>query len=151
VQTATLLALGVAATLTAACGGGTAYPAPAEPEAAVRGFLDGVRANSLVAMSELWGTERGPAASYMTSEDDRRQMQQRLTVMQAYLVHDRWEFVTGNESVGARADERILQVRLYRNNCSPVVPFTVVRYRTGWLVQQVDLEAAGNPRRTCTT
>lgn len=126
-----------------ACGSGRAYPAPAEPEAAVRQFLAAVQANSLTAMGEVWGTDRGPAVSYM----DRQEMEQRLTVMRTYLQHDRYEFVVGNAS-GTSA-ERVVQVRLFRGNCRPVVPFTVVRYRSGWLVQQMDLEAVGNPQRAC--
>jgi len=127
----------------AACGGGPDYPAPAEPEAAVRQFLQAVQANSLTAMGEVWGTERGPAVSYM----DRQEMERRLTIMLSYLRHERYEFVVGND--GGSASARTMQVRLYRGNCQPVVPFTVVRYRTGWLVQQVDLESVGNPQRAC--
>jgi len=140
-QRATILALGTALAL-AGCGGGMSYPAPADPQAAVRSFLEAVRANSLTAMSELWGTERGPAVSYM----ERQMMEQRLTVMRTYLVHDRYELVVGNDGM---TNPRVVRVRLYRRGCSPVVPFTVVRYRTGWLVQHVDLEAVGNPQRDC--
>lgn len=127
----------------AACGGGPAYPAPAEPEAAVRGFLEAVKANSLPAMGELWGTSSGPAVSFM----DRREMEQRLTIMQSYLRHERYEIVVGN-AIGT-ASERVIQVRLFNGSCEPVVPFTVVRYRSGWLVGQVDLESVGNPQRRC--
>ena len=127
----------------AACGPSRAYPAPAEPEAAVRQFLAAVQANSLTAMGEVWGTDRGPAVSFM----ERQEMEQRLTVMRTYLRHERYEFVVGNAA--GSTSERIVQVRLIRGNCRPVVPFTLVRYRSGWLVQQVDLEAVGNPQRTC--
>ncbi|MEX0692510.1 MAG: hypothetical protein WD934_10150 [Gemmatimonadales bacterium] len=141
-QRTTILALGTALAL-AGCGGGTSYPAPADPQAAVRSFLEAVRANSITAMGELWGTERGPAVSFM----ERREMEQRLTVMRTYLNHDRYELVVGNE--GGFGNQRVVRVRLYRRGCSPVVPFTVVRYGAGWLVQQVDLEAVGNPQRDC--
>jgi hypothetical protein len=30
-----------------------------------------------------------------------------------------------------------------------VVPITLVRYQGGWLVENVALEAAGNPARSC--
>ena len=57
--------LGVAATLLlAACGGSRAsVPAPVSPEAAVRSFLNAVKAKSLSAMGETWGAARGPAGA----------------------------------------------------------------------------------------
>lgn len=141
VQRATVGVLAVLAL--AACGGGTRYPAPAEPEAAARQFLDAVRANSVTAMGQIWGTERGPAVAWM----ERSEMEQRLTVMQRFLRHDRFDIVRGNEGMSSAG--YVVRVRLYRNGCTPVVPFTMVRYGQGWLVQQVDLQAAGNPQVTC--
>lgn len=132
---------------TAGCGGSAAsYAAPASPEQAIAGFLAAVQANSQVAMGELWGTSDGPAASRMSREE----LEKRLTVIRAYLVHDAYTVVPGDGSLPAEQGERIVQVRLERNGCTPVVPFTVVRYGRGWLVKAVDLEAAGNPQRRCT-
>lgn len=130
----------------AGCGGGHAGPAPAEPEAAVRSFLAGVAANSLAAMGEVWGSERGPAVNWMNREE----LDRRLTVMRIVLEHERYELVPGNQPVGQPAGERVVRVRLYRKGCTPVVPFTTLRYRSGWLVKSIDLEAAGNPARRCT-
>lgn len=129
-----------------ACGSGRTYPVPAAPEAAVRGFLDAVAANSLVALGELWGTSDGPAASYM----DRDELEKRLTVIRAYLVHEEYEILPpGDAILDAPPGERIVQVRLSRHGCTPVIPFTLVQYRSGWLVKDVALEAAGNPMRRC--
>lgn len=139
-----VLALGLTA---AACGGGRSdAPLPSDPEGAVRAFLSAVRENSLVAMGGLWGSpSRGPASGYM----DRQTLEQRLTVIRIYLQHDRSQILPPDETVLQGAREREIRVRLERNGCRPVVPFTVVRWRDGWLVSNVDIAAAGNPERPC--
>jgi hypothetical protein len=135
-----------AALLLAACSGPRSVAAPASPEAAVRSFLNAVKANSLTAMSETWGSARGPARSYM----DRVELDQRLTVIRTYLQHESFEILESQSVMPPGPDgRRSLQVRLARNGCTPVVPFTVVPYGGGWLVSDIDLSAAGNPQRRC--
>lgn len=130
----------------AACGGSASAPAPASPEAAVRGFLNAVRANSLTAMGELWGSARGPARSYMKPEE----MEQRLAIIRTYLEHESFEIVESQAVLPTGSEgRRSLHVRLTRRGCTPVVPFTVVPYGGGWLVSDIDLSAAGNPQRRC--
>jgi hypothetical protein len=139
-------ALAATALLIVACGGPQSVAAPASPEASVRGFLNAVKANSLAAMSELWGSARGPARTYMNREE----LDQRLTVIRTYLAHERFEILESQSALPPGPDgRRSLQVRLTRNGCTPVVPFTVVPYRGGWLVSDIDLSAAGNPQRRC--
>jgi hypothetical protein len=118
-------------------------PAPSDPAAAVTGFLAAVKANDLAAMGQRWGTDRGPAAQWM----DREVLHQRLTVIQTMLMHERFALEPGNAP--STPDNPVLHVRLFRQGCQPVVPITLVRYRGGWLVQNVALEAAGNPARSC--
>lgn len=97
-------------------------------------------------MAELWGTDRGPASRTM----DREELQMRLNVMQRYLVHESYEVLVGQEqALGGDTNRRSYQVRLIRGGCVDVVPFTLVRFREGWLVQTVDLGEAGNPARVC--
>ncbi|NIM48468.1 MAG: hypothetical protein GTN62_02135 [Gemmatimonadales bacterium] len=137
----------LAVALTVVSCGGPRPPAPADPEAAVRAFLGAVRANSLVAMGEIWGGSRGPASAYM----DPAELEQRLTVMRIYLEHEQYEILPPGESgiTGDRSRERIVRVQLTRKGCTPVVPFTVVKWRDGWLVSNFDIAAAGNPARSC--
>ncbi len=137
----------VATLLLAGCGGyRAAVPAPVSPEAAVRAFLNAVKAGSLSAMGETWGSTRGPASSYM----DRIELEQRLTVIRAFLQHEQFEILESQAGVTSPGDrKRSVQVRLTRRGCTPVVPFTVVPYGSGWLVSDIDLSAAGNPQRTC--
>lgn len=137
-----------AAMLLAACGGGggSMGPAPVSPEAAVRSFLNGVKANNLSVMAETWGSNRGPAISYM----DRAELEQRLTVIRAFLEHEKFEILSSQAgTVPGSEQKRVLQVRLTRMGCQPVVPFTVIPYGGGWLVTDIDLSAAGNPQRPC--
>ena len=139
-------ALAAFALLLVACAGPQSVAAPASPEAAVRGFLNAVKANSLPAMSELWGSARGPARSYMKRDE----LDQRLTVIRTYLTHESFEMLESQGVLPPGPDgRRSLQVRLTRNGCTPVVPFTVVPYGGGWLVSDIDLSAASNPQRSC--
>jgi hypothetical protein len=122
-------------------------PPPSDPTAAVRSFLDAVRANSLVVMAQLWGSSSGLAADDL----DQDELNQRLTVMQIYLSHESYAIVPRSPSalMDTEPDEQVVFVRLMRKGCTPVVPFTLAPYRNGWLVRNIDLEAAGNPARAC--
>lgn len=133
--------------LLAACGGrgATTVPVPAEPEAAIRVFMEAVRGNDLETMSNLWGGSRGPAVNRM----DRQELRQRLTVIQVYLDHESYEILPpglGGVTIGKT---REFSVRISRKGCRPSVPFTLVQYREGWLISEIDLAAAGNPARSC--
>ncbi len=129
------------------CGGRDSEPpAPSAPEAAVRGFLNAVRANSLLAMGDLWGTARGRASRSM----DRDELEERLTVIRIYLEHEKFEILQPEgASPTGELSTRIVRVRLTRAGCTPVVPFTVVRWRGGWLVSNIELAAVGHPARQC--
>ena len=129
----------------AACGRTSTVPPPSSPEAAVRGFLDAISANSLTRMGELWGSSRGPARGYMK----RAELEERLTIIRTYLQHDKYEILASQGLPPAVAGERTVRVRLERKGCTPVVPFTLVPYAGGWLVSNIDLAQAGNPARRC--
>jgi hypothetical protein len=119
--------------------------APSSPEAAVRGFMNAVRANSLGVMGELWGSRRGPARSYLPAHE----LEQRLIVIRTYLDHESFEILESQSALPRAADQRIVEVRLTRKGCRPVVPFTLIPYKRGWLISNIDIAAAGNPARTC--
>ncbi len=111
----------------------------------MRSFLNAVKANSLSAMAETWGSSRGPASSYM----DHAELEQRLTVIRAFLEYERFEILESQGGVPSPDGKRSVKVQLTRKGCTPVVPFTVVPYGGGWLVSDIDLSAAGNPQRPC--
>jgi hypothetical protein len=131
----------------AACGhGSSGYLAPSSPQATVTAFLDAVQANNLDRMSELWGSSGGPARNHM----DHTTLEQRLTVIKIYLRHDRFTVLESNaQTLSTSPDRRVVRVRLSRDGCTPVVPFTTERYGKGWLVSDIDLTAAGNPAVPC--
>ena len=138
----------LAALAVVSCGGGSSVPPPVSPEATVRGFLNAVNANSLVAMGELWGTKRGPASRKLDAEV----LLQRLTIMKIYLEHEEFQIVPDggmNPKLDIKPGEQVVYVRITRKGCTPVVPFTLIIYRGGWLISEIDLEARGNPVRGC--
>lgn len=130
-----------------ACGGGQpeTIPVPADPENAIRDFLGAVQSNDLATMANIWGTARGPASSYMK----RPELEQRLSVIRAYLVHESYEVLPPGFGAAPSPQQRELSVRLTRRGCRPTVPFTLRRYGDGWLITSIDLAAAGNPARAC--
>lgn len=130
----------------AACHSSGTFVAPSDPEAAVRGLLNAVKANSITGMAELWGSERGPASHWM----NRDTMEQRLTVIRIYLAHDKYDIMPPNGATVDAPGKHRVDVRLYRHNgCTPVIPFTTMRVGNGWLVWDIDLTAAGNPAVPC--
>ena len=141
-----IVALGASLTLACASGGGPEPVAPVEPEEAIRGFLDAARANRLTAMSELWGSSRGRAADRM----DDTELRKRLTVIQVYLAHESYEIIPDTDPLRRGTGDRLtFRVRLTRFGCTPVVPFTLERWRAGWLIANIDLTAIGNPTASC--
>jgi hypothetical protein len=132
-----------------ACGGGsgsgsTAVHPTSTATAAVEGFLQAVADSNVDRMAALWGTARGPAATtHMPSDYERR-----IVVMQHYLRHETARIVSDSpETTENRHD---IQVELRRQLCTWVIPFVAIKTTDGtWIVNQVDLTAAGNPARPC--
>jgi len=133
--------------LVAACGGsiGSAPTAPvgSSPEA-VTAFMRAAADSNLTRMAQLWGTERGPV-----SEAPLDNYEKRVAVMQAYLHGDSTRVVS-DVAMAGDPNRRKLSVALYRGTCVKQIPFTTVRIKSGgWIVEAVDLTAAGNPARPC--
>ena len=137
---ATLLCLG--------CGGRAAVPpAPQTINDTLAQFLEAVKANDLERMGQLWGTERGPAATSMAREV----LTMRLTVIQKYLAHSGYRVIEGPVAPpDGNAARRTFRVELQREGCNTVLPIDLVRTASGgWLVFDVHLESAGNPAVRC--
>lgn len=130
--------------LLAGCGGGTAPVQPAtSAAAAVRSFMQAVADSNVEKMASLWGTANGPASQTRQPPDYER----RVAIMQAYLRNDSFRVTSDVEETVTR---RALRVELKRQTCTWNVPFVSVKANNGfWLVNQVDLTAAGNPARPC--
>ena len=140
--------IGVAVALVlAACGGGTPPSTAAAPAASaertVQGFLRAVADSNLTKMAQLWGSAKGPAATTREPADYER----RIVIMQAFLRGAEYRIMSNDPA--PEAGQRILQVELKREHCDKIVPFTVLQAGNTWLVNKVDLSAAGSPGRAC--
>jgi hypothetical protein len=130
----------------AGCGGSA--PGPVQPagtaSAAVQNFMRAVVDSNLTAMASLWGTAQGPAAKTHQPPDYER----RIAVIQSYLTSDDSRILSDKPD-GSEARHAV-QVQLRRQACTWTVPFTVIQLADrSWIVNQIDLAAAGNPARTC--
>jgi hypothetical protein len=130
----------------AACGGsGAAAVHPANTaSAAVQNFMKAVADSNLAAMAGLWGTAKGPASRTHQPSDYER----RISVMQSYLSHDDFR-ILGDAPEGSEGRHTV-QVQIRRSACTWTIPFLVIQLADGtWIVNQLDLTAAGNPARAC--
>lgn len=121
-------------------------PTPRTMDATLAAFLDAVRANDLPRLGTLWGTERGPAATWMPADE----MRKRLSVIQSYLNHDGYRIVEGPLMVSGHDTERTYRVELQRRGCNVIVPLDLVQAKSGeWLVVDAHLETLSNPVQAC--
>ena len=138
-----------AAIVLAACGGGSGGGAAAvhpanTASAAVENFMKAVSDSNLAAMAGLWGTSKGSAARTRQPSDYER----RIVVMQSYLAHDDFRLL-GDAPEGSEGRHTV-QVQIRRGACTWSIPFAVIQLADGsWIVNQMDLTAAGNPARPC--
>jgi hypothetical protein len=107
--------------------------------------MQAVADSNLTGMANLWGTSAGPAAKTNQPSD----WEKRITVMQAYLQNESHR-VVGDTPEGTGDTRHAVQVEIRRELCTWVVPFTAIKLGDGsWIVNQVDVTAAGNPGRPC--
>ena len=137
-----------AAMLLAACGGSSGGAAAVHPantaSAAVENFMKAVADSNLAAMAGLWGTAKGPASRTHQPPDYER----RVSVMRSYLSHD--DFRILGDAPDVSAGRHTVQVQIRRSACTWTIPFLVIQLADGsWIVNQMDLTAAGNPARPC--
>ncbi len=125
----------------------TVTPAPAGgPSAVVAAFMQAVADSNLAQMGHLWGTVRGPAAV----TNNPRNWPQRVTVIHAYLKGGTARVLGESNPAVTGGDRRDVTVELRRGGCVKTVPFSLIRARDGsWLVNSIDLNAAGVPGRPC--
>ena len=138
--------LAFGALLLAACaGGGAGDVAPiGSAEGAVREFLAAVSDSNIARMGRAWGSTGGPAA--ITNKPDN--WEERMKVSQMVLRNGTYR-VTSNVADPTASNKRNLNVELTRGPCVKNVPFTAVQTNNGWLVESVDISAAGNPMNPC--
>lgn len=117
----------------------------AAPAAVATAFMQAVADSNLAQMGELWGGSKGPAAT--TGQPSN--WLQRLAVIHAYLKGGSAK-VLGDMPGAAKDDRRLLTIELTRSGCVKQIPFTMIQTKQGaWLVNAIDLNAAGVPGRPC--
>src|SRR5947208_2326845 len=127
-----LVALG-----TLACGGGPGpgKPVPQSPQETLAQFMSAVKANDLLRMGTLWGSDRGPAADWMKGNE----LKERLTVIQKYLAH------AGHRVVEA-ALERAVEIRYAVTHVMDAWPALreELRHRAGRVarLEELDVDVA---------
>lgn len=134
------------AAVLAGCGGST--PGTVAPtnsaKGAVESFMQAVADSNLTQMANFWGSTAGPAARTRQPPDWER----RIAIMHAYLRNESHRVVSDTPEQGD--NRHALQVEIRRQLCSWLVPFTAIKLSDGsWIVNQVDLTAAGNPAQPC--
>ena len=137
-----------AALALAACSSGGGAAKTVQPahtaNATVQSFMKAVADSNLTAMADLWGTARGAAGTTHQPPDYER----RIAVMRAYLNHDDYRILSDNPD--GSETRRAMQVQIRRQACTSDIPFTVIQLADGtWIINQVDLGAAGNPAKPC--
>jgi hypothetical protein len=133
--------------LAAACAGGNSSAAPAPnrtPESTVKAFLAAARDTNLIKMADLWGGPSGPAGQTKTPAD----YEKRVRIMQVYLVSDSAK-VAGLGAVDGHPEQSMVTMQIYRGKCRNLVPFVLGKWKQLYLIQNVDVSAAGNPAKAC--
>lgn len=117
----------------------------AAPAAVASAFMQAVTDSNFSQMGDLWGTAEGSAVATNKPAN----WLQRVAVMHAYLKGGVSK-VVGENPGSAKGERRVLLIELARDGCVKTVPFTMIRTKQGsWLVNAVDLNAAGVPGRSC--
>src|ERR1041385_5425923 len=144
----------------AACGGSRRPPAggsPQKPNHPPSPIMDAGKANDLTRMGNLWGSQKGPASTYMNGDRLKRTLQ----TIHVYWDHRGYRVIEGPmaaqplnptfKDVPSMDRLRDFRVEVQRaNGCVAVMPITLVLTDQGtWLVYDVHLESAGNPAQSC--
>lgn len=116
---------------------GSSYGAPTS-EMAVRGFLDGANAEDYGQMSDLFGTEKGPAVERFGVTE----IEQRMIFLAGILKHSSYELQQANlAQLGpdrVRWEARMSGTR----KGGVVVPIITIPDRAGrWYVERLNLDA----------
>jgi hypothetical protein len=109
-------------------------------------FMQAVADSNLAQMAQLWGTSKGAAAVTNSPPN----WGQRIAVMHSYLKGGSAKVIGEGDPSTAKSDRRQILVELSRNGCVKTVPVLLVLTKQGsWLVNSVDLNAAGAPGKPC--
>ncbi|HET9439134.1 MAG TPA: hypothetical protein VFO52_03140 [Longimicrobiales bacterium] len=96
----------------------------------------------LTTMGRLFGTSDGP----ILDRDPRAQVEQRMFAIATVLHHDDYEMVREQQVPGRTNEATQVFVRVKQGSNNNPVPFTLVRYKGGWLIEQIGIDVITNQR-----
>lgn len=140
-----ITALMLAAVALAACVKQQVVSAPGlGPSLVLEQFLNAVNAKDYAAMARLFGNREGPIPH--GNRDEQMIGERRMFALATLLTHDTYEIVS-QAPVAGRSDEAVQQiVQMKAGQNTYRVPFTMVRYKDGWLVEIIGIEAVTYPK-----
>jgi hypothetical protein len=98
-------------------------------------FMAAVKAKDLMAMSTVWGSDRGPARDDM----ERSELDKRLILLQQCYDHERFQIL--DDAAGAD-ESRLIRIQVTRGNVTKIPQFKVVRGPSNrWYVLDTDYPA----------
>lgn len=116
------------------------------PTLVVERFLNAANANDLETMGRLFGTANGA----ILERDDRANVEQRMYLVANILRHQDFRFAGEGIVPGRTAETTRLMVQMTVKGQEFVVPFTMVRSKKGWMIEQIGLDvitAAADAKR----
>jgi hypothetical protein len=132
------LALAACSQATTTSTGSVAAPAPGTvgtntARAALDQFLDGVKSQDIQAMSQVWGTSKGPAREQIP----RQELEKRILVMQCYFSHDNYRVTSDSRTEKGH----IFRVALTKGSVTRETSFYTVRGPSNrWFVENAEME-----------
>lgn len=105
-------------------------------------FLRAVNGNDLETMARLFGTGEGS----VWERDPRPATEQRMFALASILRHQDYR-IEGADIVPGRGEAVTrVQVRMVVRKGSAGVPFTLIRHRDNWLIEQIGIEEVTSRR-----
>ena len=129
-------------TTTTSSGAGTA--SALGPALVIEQFMRAVNMEpkDLATMGRLFGTREGP----ISSRDPKAEVEQRMFAIAAVLHHDDYQIVREVLVPGRTQEATQLIVNVEAAGKTHAVPFTMVRYKDGWLIEQIGIDVITNAR-----
>ena len=142
----TMTALTLAALVLGGCvkqqvvGGGSAVG----PSLVLEQFMRAVNSEpkDVGTMGRLFGNKEGPVSARFPKAE----VEPRMFLLATVLRHDDYQIVSETEVPGRLEEARNMMVRIKSGQLDNRVPFTFVRYKDGWLIEQIDIGVITRPR-----
>lgn len=142
--------LSFAMTLTTSCVTKTIAPEPSGgetigPSLVIERFLRAANGNDLDTMAKLFGTKDGPFDRMGT----KKEIDDRMFTFATVLRHTDFRIKGEGDPVSGRRNEaKNIMTEIALRDGTVTVPFTVVKYKNSWLIENLCLTRLTNVRQT---